>query len=193
MSVPFSTYEQALAREEDYSRPDTLYKDLFLKRQHTSLPPDVKEARKKLIEFGDSPYDGTGKAVELCWVCGWNAYNQLMSSYGSRVRIIYTKDNLGLWEVGSRWLLRDQPNDISLGNDFMTQEWLRKNHAELKIPLVEMQRLSEPEDKIHLLLMERAKGQTLEATWRHLTAEQKASYTRQMTDIVRSWRTLTAP
>jgi hypothetical protein len=57
---------------------------------------------------------------QLCWVCGWTSGAQSWSSYASRLKIFHWRRNLALWEVGHRWIIRDQPNDRTLGNDYVS-------------------------------------------------------------------------
>ena len=57
---------------------------------------------------------------------------------------------MGLWDIGGQWVLRDQPNDASVGNDLMTQKFLRAqpSHKTNAIPLVPvMLELSRPADR----------------------------------------------
>ena len=187
-----STFQSALDRE-DFAHPENIYKDLFLLRQGEPLSPDSQEKLVKLKTRG-TIYHGDMNEEKLCWLCGWSVYNELLSSYGSRVRIIYTKGNVGIWEIGSRWLLRDRPNDSSLGSDYITQEFLRNHHSNLNIPLVkEMRKLSAPTDKVDLTLMSRAEGVGLDTIWYTLSPEKKANYRHQLGDAIRSWRQLTSP
>ncbi|KAL9104128.1 MAG: hypothetical protein Q9163_000875 [Psora crenata] len=105
----------------------------------------------------------------------------------------HARDNIGLWEIGSKWLIWDQPNDGTLGNDYMTQQFLR-NQPSLNIPLVkEMRRLSEPTDKIHFTLMSRAPGVRLDLLWPTLTRKQKTGYSNQLADCINQLRQFTAP
>lgn len=105
-------------------------------------------------------FSGTGESTDegsyfsahtltvLCRCCRWTNSNQVHSSYDSRVRITYARGNMGLWQVGSRWIIRDQPNDFTLGNDVITQKYLR-NYPHLGIPVVnQMIDLSDPQDQI---------------------------------------------
>lgn len=105
---------QAAIDREDYTHPEKIYRDLIYSPDD-GLSDELWEKRKELKTLGTDPGD-----EELCWSCGWSAYSELTSSYGSRIRIIHTRANTGIWEVGSRWLIRDKPNDASLGNDFIT-------------------------------------------------------------------------
>ncbi|KAI4113919.1 MAG: hypothetical protein LQ338_008093 [Usnochroma carphineum] len=149
---------------------------------------EIKAQRRGLRKLGYAH-----GSVELCWACGWNAYNEINSDYGPRIKIFHTRDNIGLWTIGSQWMIRDQPNDCTLGNDYMTQQFLR-DQPSLNIPLVkEMRRLSGPTDKIHFTLMSRAQGVSLDSVWATLTAEQKSGIKDQLADILRQIRRFTAP
>jgi hypothetical protein len=65
------------------------------------------------------------KHYELCGQCGWTTFDQVHSNYASRVRYLESKDNSGIWALGSNYLLKDIPNDgYSLGNDYVTQNFL---------------------------------------------------------------------
>ena len=130
---------------------------------------------------------------ELCRACGWSSYNETHSSYGPRVKILHTRDNLGLWAVGSQWLLRDQPNDHSLGNDYMTQQFLRDQPNLTILPVKEMRSLRKPSDQICVTLMARAPGVGLDTIWPSLTPEQKSSDKDQLTEIIKQLRRFTAP
>ncbi|KAH7417869.1 kinase-like domain-containing protein [Cadophora sp. MPI-SDFR-AT-0126] len=133
--------------------------------------------------------------LELCRSCGWTAKNECHSSYVSRVRIMHTKANKGMWSLGgSQWILVDQPNDPdTLGNDFMTYEFLRKQ-PDCKIPLLkEIRCISQPNDPIRFLLMSRAEGVTLRSIWRKLTPAQRLSYSWQVADILLELRKFTSP
>lgn len=93
-----------------------------------------------------------------------------------------------------RWMIRDQANDNTVGNDFITQEFLRNHTPSLGIPLLkEMRRLNEPTDKVALNLMSRAQGVGLDTIWYSLTPEQKSDYTSQLGTAMKSWRRLTSP
>jgi hypothetical protein len=117
----------------------------------------------------------------------------MTSGYSSRLRIFHTHGSLGLWEVGSRWLIRDQPNDDTIGNDFMTQEFLRGQPG-LDLPLVkEMRKLSAPTDKVELTLMSRAEGVGLDTIWHTLSLQQKSCYRDQLGNAIKKWRQFTSP
>jgi hypothetical protein len=71
---------------------------------------------------------------------------------------------MGLWDIGGQWVLRDQLNDASVGNDLMTQKFLRAqpSHKTNAIPLVPvMLELSRPADPLQLTLMSQARGDRL--------------------------------
>ena len=143
------TMAQAALDREDYAHPEKNYKGLV-------YSPNGERSVEEVLSSSGVIYNG--KDIELCWSCGWTAYDQMTASYGSRIRIIHTNNNVGIWELGHRWLVRDQPNDATLGNDFITQEFLR-SQPNLGVPLVErMKKLSAPTDKVDLTLMSRAQG-----------------------------------
>ncbi|KAK0112735.1 hypothetical protein ONS95_014470 [Cadophora gregata] len=108
---------------------------------------------------------------------------------------MYTNANRGMWTLGgSQWILIDQPNDPdTLGNDFMTQDFLR-NQPGCKIPLLkEMRCISQPTDKTNFILMSRAQGVTLQSIWEELSSDQKLSYSKQVADVIKELRTYTSP
>jgi hypothetical protein len=183
--LPSSSLERAI--NYDYTHPERHYKGLILSEYESD---EINKQRKKqgiLDMYCHHPNQ------ELCWSCGWSTYMELASSYGSRVKIMHVRENIGIWSIGSQWLLRDQPNDDTLGNDYMTQEFLRAQPG-LTVPLIkEMRSLSGPTDKIHFTLMSRAQGVTLDSIWSTLTPEQKSGYKDQLTDFVRQIRQFTAP
>lgn len=181
---------QSAIDREDYAHPEKIYKGLIWApddREPGWVNSNAPKNAQYYLKYCDDPKE------ELCWACGWTAYNETLSSYGSRLRIFHTKGNIGIWEVGSRWLIRDQPNDASIGNDFITQEFWR-SQPNLGIPLVkEMRKLSSPTDKVDLTLMSRAQGVVLETIWETLSPEQKANYTDQLANAMKSWRQFTSP
>jgi len=100
--------------ERDHNHPENVYKDLIYKHtrdfpQFESRLPAGLEATQlffKSIERpdisaprGKSRIDDVklpdGSYPELCWSCGWNVYHQVISSYGSRIRIFHTRGNMG--------------------------------------------------------------------------------------------------
>ena len=179
-----------VARErEDYAHPEKVYKDL-VGYEGDRMPDEIREKRKGL-RFASGNWD---TSEELCWSCGWTVYHQLLSDYGSRLRIFHTRHAVGIWEVGSRWMIRDEPNDATLGNDFMTQEFLRNHKPSLDIPLLkEMRLLSAPTDKVAITLMSRAPGVRLDTIWHTLTPEQRSGYVSQLGNAISVWRQFTSP
>jgi hypothetical protein len=183
---------QAAIDREDYTHPENIYKDLIYS-PHQRLSDEIREQRKNIKGMG-TVYNGVDLGEEeLCWSCGWTISNEMSSSYGSRIRIIHTRGNTGIWEVGSRWLIRDKLNDALLGNNFITQEFLR-NQLNLDIPLIkEMRKLSAPTDKIDLTIMSRAQGVGLDTIWHTLSPKQKSNYKNQLGNAVKQWRQFTSP
>ncbi|ETI19386.1 hypothetical protein G647_09219 [Cladophialophora carrionii CBS 160.54] len=85
--------------------------------------------------------------------------------------------NRGLWSLGTKWLVCDRPNDLTLGNDYMTWKFLH-DHAGPDFPVVkEMRRLNDPKDPIQITLISRTQGKLLGS----------------LVDILRKLRRFTAP
>ncbi|ETI20556.1 hypothetical protein G647_08593 [Cladophialophora carrionii CBS 160.54] len=119
--------------------------------------------------------------------------NGNINSYGSRVRIIHSTKNQGAWTIGTRWILRDQPNDRFLGNNYITLKFLHQQ-PDLDIPIPkEVRSLSQPTDPIYFTLESRVLGDSLRDTWAEASPEEKASYSRQLAEILRKLRRFTAP
>jgi hypothetical protein len=166
-----SHYHYSLIREaimdRDYTHPEHHLKGLIRSDAEVQVAYDTGKKRNT-IHTGENP------PIVLCSACGWTTSHQVHSGYDPRVKIMLARDNIGLWQIGSGWLLRDQPNDFTLGNDYATQEYLR-NIQNLDVPLVKrMMRLSDPQDQIQLTLMSRVPGQPLQDIWDDLSQEQKA-------------------
>lgn len=170
--------------EPHYAHPERHFKQLV--PREGGLPKEFKEQGWTL----EAPY--RGQESELCWACGWTTYEQRFG-YSPRIRIMQARDNAGLWSLGSKWLIRDEPNNDFLGNDYITWEFLNKQ-PNLNIPLVkEMRILTDPADSVQFRLMSRAQGKMLGSIWTTLSPEQKASYRDQMVDILKQLRQFTAP
>lgn len=178
---------QSAPVQYDYTHPERHHKGLVF-APDGKVPPEARAQREGLLVQG-CRYENE----ELCWACGWSADNELQSCYGPRVKIFHTRDNIGVWAIGSQWLLRDQPNDGSQGNEYMTQRFLRQQ-PNLTIPLVkEMHRLSQPTDQIHFTLFSRAQGDTLDSVWNTLTPQQKSGYIKQLAGHIQQLQQFTAP
>ncbi|KAH7317213.1 kinase-like domain-containing protein [Rhexocercosporidium sp. MPI-PUGE-AT-0058] len=178
---------------EDYQNPADLYPNqvlVFLDDTEELSKDDQKKSRK--LARGRPCLDEV-RDKELCWSCGWTVSDEMLSSYGSRIRIIQALGNVGLWKVGSRWIIRDQPNDSTLGNDFITQNFLR-SHADLQvIPLIqEMRLLSAPTDPVCLTLMSQLRGVDLHTVWESLSLEEQDSLRQQLKNAMKSWRQFTS-
>lgn len=143
---------------------------------------------------GECPKDMTHT---LCRVCGWNVIHERENGYTSRLRVEYVRGNKAYWSMNSHWLLRDEPNDCSLGNDYISQKFLRDNGA--TIPLVEMYRFASPSlnivepDRFYFTVMSRAKGKRLWDSWHSFTDKQKQSVAKQLGGYIRQWRQFTSP
>ncbi|KAL3422683.1 hypothetical protein PVAG01_06839 [Phlyctema vagabunda] len=189
----YNKLEQAIIRD-DFAHPERFLRNLQLKRL---VPIEDVLCDYKSENIGE-PTEGFGEPLPdlepLCWVCGWTKSDQEYCSYASRIRIHQTSGHTGLWEVGHRWMIWDRPKDHLRGYDFLTQNFLRTTPGLETIPLVkEMRLLSEPEDKVELVLMSRARGELLWNAWSTLDEAQKESLRREMAGILRALRQFTSP
>ncbi|EPE35019.1 Protein kinase-like (PK-like) [Glarea lozoyensis ATCC 20868] len=173
---------------ENFQQPDEFYKGLGFKPGRGRQSKELMDRRCHLDKMGQD-----FQHHELCWSCGWSTNDQLGSTYGSRVRILMSRHNRGLWALGSQLLLKDIPNDgHGPGNDYITYRWLRSQSG-LDIPLLDrMEVLSKPTDKTYLLLMSRAEGEPLTNLWHKLLPEQKESLRGQLFLILKQLRIFTA-
>lgn len=177
------TRERLEAREYDPAHPESLFE----------LAPDTRRVPEEWRQL-DWSFDGGGwnPVAELCSACGWTTSDQ-SGSYLPRVRITHSDGNAGIWSLGSKWLVKDQPNDDSIGNDYMTWKFLQ-NQPGHNIPLVkEMNRITDPEDPIQFTLISRAPGKPLVSIWPTLSQEQQAGYRDQLVEILKQLQKFTAP
>ena len=73
-------------------------------------------------------------------------------------------------------MIRDRPNDATLGTDFITQDILRNHQPNLNIPLLkEMRELSAPTDKVDIPQLK-----AWDTIWYTLSPEQKLIYKNQL-------------
>jgi hypothetical protein len=99
--LPSSSLDRAI--NYDYTHPELYYNGLILAPENDSK--EIHRERKNqgiLGKFCRHPNQ------ELCWSRGWSIYTELTSSYGSRVKIMHVCDNIGVWAIGSQWLLRSR-------------------------------------------------------------------------------------
>lgn len=184
---PRLTETRLEAREYDPSHPEGSFE---LAPGNRRLP----EEWKQLGWTANSGPELFPTHYELCSACGWSSYDQT-GSYLPRVKIMHTRFNSGIWSLGPKWLVKDQPNDGGLGNDYMTWKFLHeqpdRSHS---IPLVkEMRRFTDPEDPIQFTLISRAPGVELASIWHTLSPEQKSGYRDQMVNILKQLQQFTAP
>ncbi|KAI9701343.1 MAG: hypothetical protein M1820_006565 [Bogoriella megaspora] len=167
----------------DYTHPENHINGLVL--------DSLTKRRTRPKDGDDFPsFRKEGPPETLCWACGWTTSDQIYSGYNPHIKIMHTRDNVGLWKIGREWVLRDQPNDFTLGNDYITQEYLR-NAPNVNVPVLErMMILGDPQAEIRFTLMTQAQGQTLLSIWHTLSAEQKAAYGKELAGYIRRWRTL---
>jgi aminoglycoside phosphotransferase (APT) family kinase protein len=175
---------------EDFQHPEKHCKDLIFAPEGILSEEDYD----KVSHLKDGSLMCGAKPHELCWVCGWTTTEQVQTTYASRVKCFRTRENCGMWNLGSKLILKDSPNDGCLpGNDYMTQKFLRSQPG-LKIPLVKkMELLSEPTDKTHFVVMSRAEGMPLSHLWLDLEEPERDQIRDQLVDILNELRQFTSP
>ncbi|KAJ9630389.1 hypothetical protein H2204_008454 [Knufia peltigerae] len=187
----------------DYRRPDLQYKNVRPGQRFEGArnPPGTAPGCRCLASTckteeecpfrADESFLKTfSRENELCWACGWTIGCQ-SRSYSPRLKIMHVRYNIGLWDLGSHWVLRDYPDDGTAGNGYMTHVYLRE-HLGRKIPIVEEMRLF-PAPPINFTVESRAQGKQLMAIWHTLSRRQIRNYQDQMVDILKHMRQLTAP
>ncbi|EPE34618.1 Protein kinase-like (PK-like) [Glarea lozoyensis ATCC 20868] len=189
--------EDFVMKTEDFAHPEKVYPGLIYAKNR--YPPEwAIESRKNLDDVKGYLLNAYDQVVhhELCWFCGLTAYEQAFTSYAPRLKILHTNSNTGLWALGSKWLIKDAPNDgYSAGNDYMTQKFLRDQLGPgSDIPLLRhIQLIHEPEEKTYLYLMSRAEGAPLHKLWPTLSQKMQSSVTEQLLQFIQKIRTFTAP
>lgn len=184
--------------QEDYTHPEKYLRGAYY-YPDGQRPPDLPQEfidsfkGKNIICEPIPDPDSYSGYKELCRSCGWDSYHELCTSYTSRIRVFHAHDNMGLWQIGSQWMIKDQPNDFRQGNDYMTQEFLRSHAETLDVPLIkEMRRLGKLTDQIHYTLMSVVLGVRLDSIWSTLSREQKAGYSEQLGLAIKSWQQFTS-
>ncbi|EPE29187.1 Protein kinase-like (PK-like) [Glarea lozoyensis ATCC 20868] len=180
-------------KTEDFAHPENVYPGLIHSRDRTN--PEF--AKYYDLDDVERLFDENGGLVdhELCWRCGLTAYNQVFTSYAPRLKILHTRANMGMWALGSNWLLKDYPNDgCSPGNDYMTQKFLRSQLGSgLDIPILrDIQLIHRPEEKTYLYVMSRAEGQPLSRVWGDLSDDAKTKMREQLFEFMCQVRRFTA-
>lgn len=124
----------------------------------------------------------------LCENCLWNIDAQVKSQYISHVHVCYTGTTRGLWTVGSKWLLKDQPLRGS-GYDAVSVEYLRKRTT---IPLVPEIRSWTDSSRL-FTWTSLVEGCTLEEAWSTLSEDEKDSYAKEVAGYVKQLRDIRSP
>jgi hypothetical protein len=165
--------------------PEDIYPDIVFTAGGTELTADEKEKRKDVKEGGRP-------VQQLCTACGWTTYHQ-RSSYLPRLRIVHTRPNSGLWEMGNEYAIWDRPTMPGMDNDYMTWKFLKEKGVK-NIPLLdEMHQFGKPSDPHNFTVMSRAKGASLVSVWQTASQEEKRSYADQLITAIRELRQYTAP
>ena len=134
------------------------------------------------------------KGVEvLCHNCQWTAANQVRNGgYDSRIKIAHAVENSALWTLGNDWFVRDEANAPCerKRHDYLTQKFLRDNAVQ--VPLVEMHRFGEEEDRFHFTVMRKANGERLDKAAKRLTRKQKIEIVDDLKRCITNWRRFTS-
>jgi hypothetical protein len=167
-------------------RPEDLIPEVIFSPERAVLSADDQEKLKNPQIWLRGTED------LLCRACGWNTYAELTSSYLPRLRILHTRANSGLWNLGVDWVMWDRPMYTDAGNDYMTFQFLKEQNT-TKIPLVgEMHQFGSAEEQFQFTVMSRAKGKTLDKVWDGLSAEEKYGYAQQLIAALRELRQFTS-
>jgi hypothetical protein len=169
-------------------RPEDLIPNVVF-RPNGILDPLSAEDKEKLGDVGS-----VSTPVEpyvLCRSCDWNTEHEKRSSYLSRLRIVHTRANAGLWTMGNDWAIWDR-TEAESGTDFITHQFLKKQNTR-HIPLLkEMVEFKDEDGRYNFVVMSRAKAVPLEGIWRGLTRKERRSYAEQMVVALRELRQFTA-
>ena len=176
----------------DYAHPERFFKGDWT--PILTWEDSIKDYNEREKRGETNRINRDNEHLELCHSCGWTAYDETMSCYASRIKIFHTNHSNGaLWSIGSEWIIRDQPNDATVGCDYITQQFLRAQPG-ITIPLVkEMRSLSARTDEIYLTLMSRSQGERLLDVVDSLSMEETRQYKDQLVNILRQLRQFTAP
>jgi hypothetical protein len=89
---------------ENFQQPDEFYKGLEYLPEEERQSKESLGRRRHLDKMGQD-----FQHHELCSSCGWSTRNQLGSVYGSRIRILMSRRNSGLWALGSQITIKRFP------------------------------------------------------------------------------------
>ncbi|KAH4040972.1 hypothetical protein HBI64_026250 [Parastagonospora nodorum] len=174
-----------MAYELDFS-PENLIPDMLYKPIDEVVSAEEREKLGGLTVTWARDQEKT-----LCRSCGWTVYNEMCSSYLSRLHIEGVRNNNGMWSMGNDWIVWDRPG-AECRNDYMTHEFLQKQGVK-HIPLVKrMVEFKDEDGGFNFVVMSRARGVRLESVWPTLSTEEKNSYAQQVIAALREMRQFTA-
>lgn len=101
------------------------------------------------------------EAQHPCPACDWTPLRQERCGYVSHVKLFYGAGDRGAWAVGSSHILKERPA-APLNYEAANLKFLMENTT---IPMPTIVKEWVDDGGRHFVLMERIKGQTLEAAW----------------------------
>jgi hypothetical protein len=188
-TLPIFHHFTMAAPVDERLKPEDFIPGVIFSPEGTTLSLEDKEKLRKV------QIDHNGEPEQLCRACGWNKYNELVSSYLPRLRVMYTRLNGGLWKMGTKYVIWDRATEERTGgvSDYKTWKFLRERETR-NIPLVEeMHHFGKPEDQFQFTVMSQAKGVPLREVLPSLSPEEKHGIAQQITAALRELRQFTAP
>ncbi|KAF3025404.1 hypothetical protein E8E15_009965 [Penicillium rubens] len=116
-----------------------------------------------------------------CTARGWSTEKQKRCHYSSHIKLFYGASQRGVWAISSDVILKDRPNGPPK-TEVKTMEYLA-HHTVIPVPTV-LREWVDNENR-YMVLMERMKGQTLEAAWPTLSETEKETVADQVAEAVK--------
>lgn len=98
--------------ERDYKHPERHIEGMvfFPKKQ---LPSERSKSQVDILnQVKCKIVSAEDLETELCRSCGWNVKHECHSSYVSRLRVMHTKDNKGMWSLVCSFHMQTHPAGV---------------------------------------------------------------------------------
>ncbi|KAI9871928.1 MAG: hypothetical protein M1830_002287 [Pleopsidium flavum] len=115
-----------------------------------------------------------------CTACGWTTQKQHRCGYVSHVKLFYGASDRGAWALGSNFILKERPKGPP-NHEAINLKFLRENTT---IPVPKVVKEWVDDEGSYFVLMERIKGQTLEAAWSIMSTADKERVADQTADCL---------
>lgn len=115
-----------------------------------------------------------------CAACGWTTQKQRCCDYVSHVKLFYGAGDRGAWALGSNFILKERPRGPT-NYEAVNLTFLRDNTT---IPVPKMVKEWVDDEGSYFVLMERIKGQNLEAAWSAMSTAAKERVADQTADCI---------